>query len=651
MSFERILLVKPKGRKGLGFSADVIPIGLEYIASSIEKEVSEVWIVDMEFERYSFQHLLTLFQPDLVGITMSATDHNEGLRLARVAKECHAENITVVVGGYHPTAIPGELLSYSQIDMVVRGEGELTMKELMKKESLENILGISYKKDGKIIHNPDRQPGDIDSLPFPARHLRRYKYKDRMSRNGTERDVITMSRGCYGRCRFCCEPYMSKSHARFRAPENIMKELNEIVSFHKGRKLQILVTDPHFIGDPKRIDRLCDLLQEHKLDITFSVMTRVDSITNHPNLVKKMCDSGILSYEMGFESSSQKDLNYVGKGTTLDMQKEAVKILRGCGADVSGTFVIGLPDHDEKMIKQLPVYAKDIGLMNCAFGIVTPFPGTKFYEKLEINGLIFERDWTKYDEMHSVFTVNSLNPRKLEELQSYCMARFWTLNTLLDRARILNRRSNGKMSLRNFMQDTVSKAKFARNAGYDLRPHKIRDHMGIFLNAIEDAEVEENERDIYMHDIIEMSTFLQILGPQLIQLSLVFGEQVVSYVVSTDNKGVEYLRLIRGKKDDPSIGIVINLDEITIHSFNVYSLLNPANYVSTLKKIEGRRGTLNFFRLCFALAINLSYSYVKERVEERMDKYEISKLGYSSGWREIFDRTRNDSIFGGEHEK
>jgi radical SAM superfamily enzyme YgiQ (UPF0313 family) len=98
------------------------------------------------------------------------------------------------------------------------------------------------------------------------------------------------------------------------------------------------------------------------------------------------------------------------------MQRNAVKILRDNGAEVSGTFVIGLPGHDEEEIKQFPIYAKKIGLMNCAFGIVTPFPKTDFYEKLEkVRNLIFERDWTKYDEMHSVFTLNPLTPERLEE--------------------------------------------------------------------------------------------------------------------------------------------------------------------------------------------------------------------------------------------
>jgi len=610
MSFKRIVLVKPRGKRGLSFSVDVIPIGLEYIAASIEKEVDDVHIVDMELEEQPFQYFLDVFNPDLVGITMSATDHNEGLRLAKITRK---SGVTTVLGGYHPTAIPDELLSHPQVDIIVRGEGELTMKELVQKGSPEGVLGISYKKGKQIIHNPDRPPiRDLDSLPFPARHLRRHKYKDHMNSNGREFDVITMSRGCWGRCSFCCEPYMSKGRMRFRSPENIIKELFEIIAFHNGKPLQIFVTDPHFMGDPKRIDHLCDLLQKNGLNIVFSVMTRVDGVARYPELIRKMCKSGILSYELGFESPNQKDLNDVKKGITLSMQRKAVKILRDNGANVSGTFVIGLPGQSEEEIKQFPVYAKKIGLMNCAFGIVTPFPRTEFYDSLEKDGLIIERDWTKYDEMHSVFKLNPLSAEGLEELESYCMARFWTLNTFLDRARVLHKRSGDNISLKDFIGEIIAKIKFARNAGYDLREGELEDHIKVVLGAIVDAETEEKERKICMHDVIEMSRFLKILGQQTIQITLRHDSQVVSYVIKTTNRSVDYIKTISGKLDIGTIDINIDLDE-AIHLLNDYSLFNLMNYISLLKQARNISGILNVLRLCAALTIDLGCSYLKDK--------------------------------------
>ncbi len=393
--FNKILLVKPKGRKGLGFAADLIPIGLEYIAAVIEDIVDDVRIIDMEFEKKSLQYFIDAFHPDLVGITMSATEHYEGLRLAQIAKE---NNIKTVVGGYHPTLVPERLLSHPQIDMVVRGESEYTIKELLLKGSPEGILGISYKSNGRLVHNKDCPPiQNLDLLPFPARHLRRHKYKHHINNRGREIDVICVSRGCWGRCSFCCEPAMSKSRQRFRSPENVMEELLEIVSFHNGKPLQILAVDPHFLGDLKRIDRFCDLLHEHQLDVRFSVMTRADAVARHPKLIKKMCDNRILGYEMGIESPNPRDLNNIRKGMIPEIQKKAVKILRDNGANVSGTFVIGLPDQTKEEIEQFPIYAKEIGLTSTAYGVATPFPGTEFYETLEDKGMIAEHDLTKYE--------------------------------------------------------------------------------------------------------------------------------------------------------------------------------------------------------------------------------------------------------------
>ena len=169
MVFKRILQVKPPRRKGLGFASDGIPIGLEYIAVSIEDIVHEVNISDMELEKSSFHSFLDALNPDLVAITMSATDHYEGLRFAKIAKE---KGYTTVLGGYHPTAIPDELVSAPQIDLVVRSGGEYTMKELVQEGSFVDVPGLSTKEDRKIVHNSNYPLiQDLDALPFPARQL------------------------------------------------------------------------------------------------------------------------------------------------------------------------------------------------------------------------------------------------------------------------------------------------------------------------------------------------------------------------------------------------------------------------------------------------------------------------------------------------
>jgi len=548
--------VKPSGRRGLSFAFDLIPIGLEYIAAYIEDAVEEIHIVDMEMEQRSFQHLVDLYRPDLVGIILSATEHNEGLRLAKIAKKY---GITTVVGGYHPTGAPDLMLSYPQLDLVVRGEGELTMKELVEKGSPEGVFGVSYKKDGKIIHNEDRPKiEDLDNLPFPARHLRQYSYKadDRT----TDCDVLVTSRGCNGLCSFCCEPSMSQSHLRCRSPENIVEEILKMVKYHEGRPLSVIFADPNFMGNPKRVDRLCDLLQKYDLNVKFHALVRADNMARNPEIVKKMCETGIISFEMGIESPNPKDLKSTRKGITTRVHRDAVLNIRENGGGAGGTFVIGLPDQTEEEIEAFPVYAKEIGLTAAAFGIATPFLGTEFYKELDEQGLIFETNWDNFDEMHSVYRTKHLSRERIEELATYCMAKFWNIDTFVDQETVFQKRTGKKTSLIDFIRERALNARFMRDNGMTLQKGNFGQHIKTFLKAYADPRVESYTRKVGVHNVLEMSRFLRILGPQTVQCTLNFDDATVSFVFKTTKNTVEYIRAMQGRQDDSTIDFDIDLE-------------------------------------------------------------------------------------------
>lgn len=621
--FKRVLLVKPDGRKGLGFASDLIPIGLEYIAAAIEDAVDDVNIIDMELEHTPLEHFLDSFRPDLVGITMSATDHNEGLRIANIAKE---KGCTTVLGGYHPTAIPDELLSYQQIDLIVRGEGEYTMKELVQKGSARDVLSLSYKEGGKIVHNGDRPLiEDLDSLPFPARHLRRYDYREHIAFDGErERDVISMSRGCWGQCSFCCEPMMNKGHQRFRSPENVMRELLEIVSFHKEKPLYIFVTDPNFMGSPRRIDHLCDLLHEYNLDIRFSVLVRADSIVRNPRIIEKMCKNGILNYEMGIESPKAEDLKNIQKGITLEMQEKAVKILRSNGAWAGGTFVIGLPDQTEEEIKSFPLYAKKIGLSGVGFGVATPFPGTRLHRDLEQNGLIVERDWTKYDEMHSVFELKNVSRERLEELATYCHAKFWTLDTIIEHARV-SMKLEEKMPLEDFIRWILDTLKFAWNAAFDSQTEKLLTHMRIATEAGADPCVEEYTREVGVHNVIDLSRLLlKVLGPQMVQFTITYKDiPITSYVIKTTGSTVEYIKAISGKQKDATINLDVNLEDLDLSKVSNGTLGLLKNCVKATISLRGLVEIWYRMRLFAAISLESTRLIMYQKIKD-LEKVEIT---------------------------
>jgi anaerobic magnesium-protoporphyrin IX monomethyl ester cyclase len=555
LAFNRILLVKPSGRKGLSFSFDMIPTGLEYIAAYLKDAVDQVHIVDMELDKRKFQDIINFYKPDLIGITLSATDHNRGLHLAKIAKQ---NNIHTVVGGYHPTSVADIMLSHPQIDMVIRGEGEVTMKELVQAGTFENVLGISYKKNGKIIHNEQRpQIENLDAIPFPARYLRQYSYKsqDRV----TDCDVLVMSRGCNGLCSFCCEPSMSQGCLRNRSPENVLEEILEMAEYHKRKPVNVMFADPNFIGNPKQVDRLCDLLMEHDLNMEFCALVRADAMATHRQLVKKMCQVGIRRFEMGIESPNVKDLKSTKKGVTNRVHGEAVRNIRENGGRAGGTFVIGLPEQTEEEIKTFPTYAKEIGLTGAAFGIATPFPGTDFYKEIDDQSLIFETNWDNFDEMHSVYTTKYLTKEKIEEMATYCMAKFWNMDTFIDHERISQTRTKQKKPIVDFVNERITNLGFLTNNGTELQKDNFEKHIKIFLEAYIDTRVEAYTRRVGVHEVLEMTQFLKILGSQKIQCTLSLDDTHASFIFKTTKTTVEYIRIIRGRQTDATITLDVDL--------------------------------------------------------------------------------------------
>jgi radical SAM superfamily enzyme YgiQ (UPF0313 family) len=591
--FKKILLVKPSGRKGLSFAFDLIPLGLEYVAAYIQDAVEQVNIVDMELYRKKFQDCLDFYHPDLVGISLSATEHNETLCLAKIAKQNGA---LTVVGGYHPTSVPDLMLSYPQIDVVVRGEGEQTMRELVERGTAENVLGTSYRKNGEVIHNADRARIEhLDSIPFPARNMRLHPYKS--ADRTTDCDVLMMSRGCSGLCSFCCEPSMSNGCSRCRSPENVMKEILEMAEFHENKPVNVMFADPNFIGNARQVERLCDMLIEHDLNMEFGALVRADMMANNPRIVQKMCKAGIVKFEMGIESPNIRDLASTRKGVTTKFHKQAVKNIRENGGRAGGTFVIGLPDQTEEEIKGFPKYAKEIGLTAAAFGIATPFPGTEFYSELDRQGLIFETNWSNFDEMHSVFRANHLTKNRIEELATYCMAKFWNVDTFIDHEVVSQKRTFKKKPIVEFVRERTLNLGFMANNGNALQKNNFDQHIKTFLEAYVDPRVETYTRTVGVHEAVEISKFLRVLGPQKIQCTLNLNDTTISFIFKTTNNKVKYIRVTYGRENDSTINLDVDLNWLAKPS--VSNLARTPGYL--FKNNLSIKKVWNTFRLFVAI--------------------------------------------------
>ncbi len=560
--FSRVLLIKPSGYTGLAFALNPIPLGLEAIAANIRELVDDVLLYDQFLEKESIQSVLSWFKPDLVGFSMSATEHYTGGELMQAVKKFDPK-IPIIAGGFHPTGGPELLLNDLKCDAVCRGEGESLFKELVRGEVWERIKGLSYKlpeNGNEILHNEDRPfIKDLDALPFPARDLRKrrgYQYKNILLLN-REYDLMEFSRGCYGKCTFCCEPYFSRGRQRYRSPERTMAEIRNIWKFHGGKPLRILISDPNILGNIRKVETLCDLLLEADLDITFQVMSRTELVVRYPDIIEKMIRAGMISWELGIESPTQNDLDITLKHIPLEVQAKAVSIIRKLGGETLGTYVIGLPNHTRKFIKQFPNHARKIGLSAAAFGIATPFPGTGFWDELSSQNLIFEENWAKFDENHNVFHHSTLSPKDIENLRNWCLAKFWNLDAIveqirLDEIRVGKFRVPYKVNLRDFITMVLRKITFAIQAGSGLAKKReghtssnFYEMVKFFFDAWADPRIEKYFQTYPMHKIVDMRQFGKLFAGKHLQIvveDIQLKKCLFAMLISVSRNGIESIK-------------------------------------------------------------------------------------------------------------
>jgi hypothetical protein len=373
-----------------------------------------------------------------------------------------------------------------------------------------------------------------------------------------------------------------------------------------------MFADPNFIGNARQVERLCDLLMEQNLDIEFGALVRADMMANNPRIVQKMCAAGIVKFEMGIESPNAKDLASTKKGVATKFHKQAVQNIREHGGRAGGTFVIGLPDQTEEEIKTFPLYAKEIGLTAAAFGIATPFPGTDFYAELEEQGLIFERNWDNFDEMHNVFRTKHLSKKRIEELATHCMAKFWNIDTFIDHEMVYQKRTLIKKPAVDFVQERVLNLGFMANNGNELQKNNFGEHIKTFLDAYVDPRVEAYTRSVGVHEAIELSKFLRVLGSQKIQATLNLDETAVSFVFKTTPERVEYIQVTYGRVDDSTVHLEVDLNWLAKPS--VSNLVKTPAYL--FKNNVRPKNLWSTFRLLVAVGTEVVASNLSKRIQK-----------------------------------
>ena len=344
------------------------PTGLEYIVASMRDLVGKVTLLDLRYEEaYQDPRALGEFirkEIDLVCISIAWSS-----QFGQVCDFISAlpQEICTVVGGYKATLEVEQLFERcANIDMVVRGEGEDIIKQIVTGVPCEDIKGLSYRKNGGVVHNEIHPLPDITNIPFPDRSLRRHEYS--MVQHGVRLtkctfDTILTTRGCPFKCKFCTfslNPLGQKRSYTERPIESVMEELKTITAD------VVLISDENFFTNIKRSEQFCDFIIDSNIKKTFIVQARID-VAKHPRLLEKAHKAGFRVFMIGVESPHDRILTQLAKGTTQQQIRDAFAVLTKFDFWLHGYFIYGNISETEEEMLYIPKFAKEIKCDSISF--------------------------------------------------------------------------------------------------------------------------------------------------------------------------------------------------------------------------------------------------------------------------------------------
>ncbi len=415
------------------------PLSLAYLAAALQKEGIEVQIMDHLVSKYTPDKLrreLEQFKPDIVGATCVTLNYPTASRIMRVCKNFDP-NIVTMLGGPHATfALNETLLRAPWIDLIVTGEGERTLIELVrtieKGEDYHQVPGIAFRKNGAVVKTEPRPLiEDLNELPFPARNLLPLSKYKALEAPCT---VIT-SRGCPFKCIFCSGPRLFGRRVRFRDPELVLDEIEQINKEYGFQKINIV--DDTFTLNERHAREICNGILKRKIKITWNVFARADTV--NLGLLSLMREAGCEWLLYGAESGNPEILKTIKKGTTPDTLRQGARIAAEAGIKVFNSFIFGLPGESPETARQSMDFAKELDDKYGAkygFHILSPLPGTELYEKPKEYGLrILSRDWAKYDANKPITCTEHMSPAQVMEFSNeYDRAMSYAIDDVQQRA-------------------------------------------------------------------------------------------------------------------------------------------------------------------------------------------------------------------------
>ena len=396
------------------------PTDLMYLAAVAENAGLEAKINDYS-QNGDYEADLKEFNPDYLVVNIATPTLEHDLDAVKKAKEICPNVITIAKGAAFLTLAERIIKEHNELDFGILGEAENTLKEILEGKPKAEILGLYYKENDDVKFTGNRPfIEDLDSLPFPARHLVDNNIYRRPDNNKVQA-TIKVSRGCPFHCFFCLATPVSGAKVRRRSPENIVAEIKECVEKYNIKNF--LFWSDIFNIDKDWTMKLCQAIIDSGLKITWSANTRAD--TADLEMAEMMYKSGCRLVSIGVESGSQYMLEKMGKKITLNDVRRTVKVFKKAKIRIYNYFVIGLPWETEETVEETIKFAIELNSDFISFYTATPLPGSRFYDyALEHN--LFDKE-TSFENAYYYPAVNThnLSRERVFELHKSAIKRFY----------------------------------------------------------------------------------------------------------------------------------------------------------------------------------------------------------------------------------
>ena len=416
------------------------PLGLAYLAAYLRQQrpkADHIEILDMAALNYGEEDLKKKLAEkiwDLTGVMILTPMYIRAKETIAIIKKSRPET-KIVLGGPHATIFPEQTLEeISEIDYSVIGEGEITFCELVnaidKKKHTTKIPGLAYRQSGKVkMTKPRALIQNIDELPKPARDLlpmRTYNPAPTYYKKLPSYIMLT-SRGCPFQCAYCSKIFGTQY--RFHSIERIISEMEELI--YKYRAKEIIFRDDTFTINKMHVVKLCqEIIRKgfHK-KIKWTCMTRVNLVSYE--LLRLMNKAGCWSIHYGVESGSQRLLDIIQKGITLEQVRNAFRWTRKAGIETKAFFMLGLPTETREESLKTIKFTKELDPDWIQVTITVPYPGTKLYEMTQKDKTLRSHKWENYQtwagwsDKELVYYPEGRDPNDLKALQTRAMREFY----------------------------------------------------------------------------------------------------------------------------------------------------------------------------------------------------------------------------------